>query len=289
MRMSLHEYSDEFVKGTQTHCTHKNQELISKINLAQSHIYNVLMKRIPEEFLTSVDITGSSSSYTLPWNFGRIRRFENENDYKVFAGSVDSRPKGGGSGSDRIYYRAGQTLTLTKASVSEVYTLWFYSKPRFLHHGRASADSKLDTGADIYPAARIDDYYNGMVIEAVIDTDCWYETISDYTGSTLTITLSSNTLSSDDYYGLVSELPEPFHHLVDPLATIYIKASSPQAKRFDMKDELRLWAMMFGETLAAFAGTGSRDEAPEDIWCDFGGGMIGGGINVPQQGYEILD
>ena len=249
------------------------------------------MKRIPEEFLTSADITGSSSTYTLPWNFGRIRRFENEDDYKVFAGSVDSRPTGGGTGSDRIYYRAGQTLVLTKASVSETYTLWFYSKPRFLHHGRASAASTLDTGADIYPAVQIADYYNDMTIEMVwgsAQTDHWVDTISDYTAARV-VTLASETLGDDDYYGLVSELPEPFHHLVDPLATIYMKASSPQVKRFDMANELALWSELFNETLAAFAGTGARDETPEDIWCDFGGGPFSGGINIPQQGYGIID
>jgi len=219
VREGINEYSSAFVNATDTSGAYTNAWLMTQINKAQKYIYNWLLIRIPEIFLEYSDITGSSSVYTLPADFGVLKVFTDDNYRKVHEIKADQLKFKEATGSDRLYYRKGNTLVLDKDSMSDVYRLWYYRKARDLNQGKAAAADTLATTAAVTA-----DYYNGMIIEDI--TGVQAATITDYsTGRVITSTI---TLANNSYYGIVSDLPEPFHYLIAPKAILYVK-QSPQS------------------------------------------------------------
>jgi len=277
VREDLHVHSTALVQGTETHSPYSNAQILRKINNAQDFIYSLLIKRIKGQFLESVDLTGVDSVFTLPWNFGYLREFKNEDGYKVFPIDIDSLPLNSGTGSDRKYYRKGNTLVLTESGVTETYTLWYYKKPRELNQGMSSAGGALSLTL-ASTAKAIADYYNNMIIENV--TDDWTDTISDYTAARVaTIT---ETGAASKYYGIVSELPEVFHPLIAPKAVLSLKLM-PISKQKPTVAEKAEWEEMLLEALRSFAG-----EA-EDLPSVWGSGGLGyEGVEIPDQGYTIF-
>ena len=278
VREGLNEFSTALQQGTDTYGKYSNSYIMLKINRAQRMLYAKLFKRIEEHFLTSVDLVGVDSVYTLPWYFGKIRRFEDENDIKVLPVSIDHRPTVNGRGSDSLYYHKGNTLVLTRSGVTKTYTLWYYKKPRELDQGAATATDTLAS-----TAKEIADYYNGMTIEQVETTTDQGE-ITDYTAAR--VITSGITLASTKYYGIVSDLPEMFHQLIAPLGVMLCKAEHPVSPEKPTKSEIGFWNDELEDAIVAFAGN-KGDVPPEDIWTDFGGGRGGGGVNIPGQGYLI--
>jgi hypothetical protein len=277
VREGLNEYSTALVQGTATHGKFSNTFLMNKINRAQRLLYARLLKRIPGEFLTDAAASVSSGVITLPWDFGMVRRLEDENDLKVFPVDIDKRPVYGQEGSDRLYYRKGNTLVLTDLSVTETYHLWYWRKPRELDMGQAGAGANtLATSAKA-----IADYYNGMDLEN-ITTGATAE-ITDYTAAR--VVTGPTLTASTDYYGIVSDLPEMFHQLIAPLAQIIAKAEHPISPEKPKKSEVELWKAEFEDVVSAF-GHMEGDVEPEDVFTDFGGGG-GGTVNIPGQGYPI--
>lgn len=283
IRDGVNEYSTDYVQGTDTTGIYRNTHLMNCIDRSQRLLHAILMKYIPEEFLTREEITGVDSVYSLPWDFGTVREFKDEDGYKVFRSGVNALPVNDGVGSKRYYYRSGQTFVLNKSGVTETYTLWYYTKPREIHLGQGGANcaaTVFHLGSD---AKNIDDYYNGMTIENIDQGTV--ETISDYTGSTALATVTS-TPEEDDWYGIVSEIPEAFHHLIAPRAIMIAKSEHPVSPKAPTTAEADMWRDEVIEALSSY-GIG-HDVTPEDIWCDFGGGY-GTGISVPGQGYTIWD
>lgn len=270
MREGVNEHSTALVQGTETHGRFSNTYLVNKMNRAQRLLYARLLKRIPGEFLTDADITVASGVMTLPWDFGMVRRLEDEDDRKVYPADVDKRPIYGGKGSENVYYRKGNTLVLTDTGKSGTYHLWYWRKPRELEVGQAAAEDTLATSAKA-----IADYYNGMIIEDI--TGSQFATITDYTAAR--VITSTITMADDAYYGIVSDLPEMFHHLIAPLGQIIAKAEHPISPEKPTKSEIELWKAEFEDVVSAF-GNMEGDVEPEDVFTDFGAGGVGG-VNMP--------
>lgn len=277
MREGLNEHSTALVQGTATHGIYSNTYLMKKMNRAVRLIYARLLKLNPDHFETDGAVTVTSGVITLPWDFGVIRRLEDENDLKVFPSDVDKRPAYGGRGSDRRYRRHGNTLVLLDTSYSGTYHLWYWRKPRELDMGQAAAENTLASSAKM-----LADYYNGMGLEDI--TGAQVGTISDYTAAR--VITADITLADDAYYGIVSDLPEMFHALIAPLGIIIAKAEHPTSPEKPTKAEIEIFRSEFDDAAAAF-GMPQGDVGIEDIFCDFGGPAIGG-VNIPGQGYTIF-
>jgi len=262
VRKGLNEYSAGLLQGTDTSGPHSNEYLVKQINKAQRYVYGILLRRIAEEFLQETNLTGVSSVYTLPWDFGRLLYFKDENGNQVFSVNPKRLKLVNETGSDRLYYRKGNTLVLDKDGVTETYTLLYYRKPRDLTQGKAAAGGGATiTLADT--AKLIADYYNGMTIENI--TQDWVDTMDDYTAAR--VATISETAAQDDYYGIVSDIPEMFHHLIAPKAAHFVKLESPVAQEKVTDRDLKEWYGLLIEALQAFAG--SDDEDVEDLFCDF--------------------
>ena len=113
----------------------------------------------------------------------------------------------------------------------------------------------------------------------------WVGTISDYSAARV-ITVSGQTLDSGHYYGLVSDLPEMFHHLIAPLAVMFCKAEHPVSPEKPSEIEILMWKDEFRDALHTL-GHEEGDERPEDVFTDFGTTPGHVGVNVPGQGYLI--
>ncbi len=288
VRLGLNEYSDALLQGTDTSGIFTNDYLLQKINEAQTFIYNILL-RMPSTqgfFYKSKDITGSNSVYALPWDFGRIIQFEDENGHKVYPSSPKVLPVTGQTGSDSLYYRSGNNLVLNKSGVSETYTLKYWKKPRYIHFGKAqsgSGSNKLIM-QDANDLKLYDDYYNDMTVEDV--TAAFVSTITDFTASTKEAVVSG-TASEDDWYGIVPDLPDPFRILIAPWAVILTKQQHPASPEKPSDGDILFWNNMLSDALRSWAGT-QEDIDVEDMFCDFGDYPLPpGGVNIPGQGYTI--
>jgi len=266
VRYGINEHSTAYVQGTDTTAPHVNAWLVKCINRAQRHIYNILFRRIPGEFLQTSSLTGVSSVYTLPWDFGKLRYFKDENDRKVYRVGQEGRKISGEGGSDNLYYRKGNTLVLDKDSITETYTLEYFRKPRDLDTGVAAAGAA--TSITLATSAKaIADHYNGMEIEVATGTT-FIDTITDYTAARVATITNTGVVST--YYGIVSDLPEMFHHLIAPKAIHIVKNDSPVIQEKPTSGSIAEWNADMLESLRSYAGTNLDDDV-EDLFLDYQG------------------
>lgn len=281
VRRNINEYNANLLAGTSTSGKFGNDWLVTRINSAQRYIYNKILKAKPEKFRTSVSVTVSDSVITLPWNYGGLFQLKDSNGRSVFRSNEKVLPLTAGTGTDRLYFEtANNTLTLNKSGVNDTYTLWYKLKPRDITQGAASGDNTLAT-----TAKAIADYYNDMIIEDI--TSGWAETISDCSAARV-ITLTTNTLTSGDTYGIVSELPEPFHELISPLATMIAKAIHPTSQEKPTQAEWNIWKMQYNAAMDAHASE-DDDISIEEIFTDYQGNDAGPmGVTIPELGYQVF-
>lgn len=264
VRDKLNEYSTAYVQGTDISGKYQNFQVLSGINSAQRFIYSILLTRIPYEFLEEASLTGVDSVFTLPPDFGRLRYFKDENGRQVFPITPQKLKLTASVGSDRRYYRKGNTLVLEKTGISKTYTLYYERKCRELDFGKASAGEATGITLATTFAKKIADYYNGMTIENI--TQDWVDTIDDYTaGRVATI---SETAAANDYYGIVSDLPEPFHHLIIPRAVYDITGNYPVTQEKPNKTATQGFFDNLQRTVLAYAGQ-DQDVDIEDLFLDF--------------------
>jgi len=264
VRMALNDWSVEKVQNQDQSGSIRNEYIISKLNNAQRYIYNTLFMRQPEVFFTTATISGVNSVYTLPWDFGVLEEFRDENGYKVNKMQPWQMKLVSVTGADYFYRRQGNTLILDKPGVTTAYTLSYYTKPRDIHMGTCASGSAgvFTLGSD---AKKIDDYYNGMNIENI--TQDYPDTITDYVGSSRIATVTT-TPTVNDYYGIVSELPEPFHFLITMKAILDITIEFPNSQTKVETPDIAVFNEQLLDVLRTFAGS-SRDVDIEDIFCDF--------------------
>lgn len=286
VREMLGEYTLARLQGSDTSGAYSNEFLIRRINTAQRLLYTFLMKSIPDEFLAETTLTGSDSVFTLPWDCGRVLQFRDSDGNTVYPIPPRMRPTDASSGHKRLYYQKGRTLVLTRSGVSDTYTIFYRKKPREIHAGRAAAGgaASITLDADFAPATA--DYFNDMEVENV--TRDWTDTISDYSAARV-CTLSTETAAADDFYGIVSELPEPFHHLIAPRAVLEARLRHPHSKTPPSASEFQVWQQMCMQTLQTY-GLGEDRLRPEDLWTDYSGATKHARtVNIPGQGYLIKD
>jgi hypothetical protein len=289
VRVGVNEYSSGLWAGTDTSGKYSNTYLLEKINTAQSRIYALMMKTEARGvFYEEASITGVSSVFTLPWDYGRLLQFEDSRGYKVFPVSAKNTPLTGQQGSKNLYYRDGQTLVLTHSGVSDTYKLKYYKMPRKLTWGVAAASSgalDLRLAATDVTVLR-NDYYNGFRIDNY--TQGLSTTVTDFVASTRSATTAAITwVASTDYYGTVSDLPEAVHHLLAPLAVILVKAQHPASQERPTREEMLLWGEMLMESMVGFI-TEPEDIPIEDIFCDFGDNLGMGGYLVPGHNSPVM-
>ena len=260
VRYGINEHSTAYVTGSDTTGRWQNTQIMQEINNSQRFLHGVLFKRFPDEFLTSTTLTVSSSLASLPADFFKLRRLENSDEVKINPINLDEKT---GSG-EYFYYRYGNYIKFDQDDYSDTPTLWYYTRPRDLNQGQEAAAGALTI--TLAPTARAEaDYYNGMVIEDV--TAGWTDTISDYTAARK-CTIGTQTSTDGDYYGLVSELPEFFHHLIAPRATLMLQ-SSPQSENKADKAQYQDFQDMLVSTLQAYAGTYDGDVNIQDMIYNF--------------------
>lgn len=273
VRQGLNEFGEALTKGT-VEGAYSNDHIVSKINSTQRFIHGLLAKRAPEQFLASTTISGVDSVYALPWDFGSLIEFKDENGRKVFPLTVSQFKLDAATGSDSFYYKKGNNLVLDKDSVTETYTLWYYTKPRDLDYGKATAGGATSITLAT-SAKKIADYYNGMIIENV--TKDWVDTISDYTAARVA-TIGIETGAANDYYGLVSELPEPFHFLISIRAILEFKFESPIVQNRPTNVEIGFFMDQLNIALGSF-GDSTGDIDIEELFLDYEpAGAVSGGI-----------
>jgi len=269
VRRDVNEYSEALVQGADEGAF-SNELITQKINLAQIYLYNLIFKRMKHHFRVEVDLAGVDSVFTLPANFGALEWFKNNNGHQVYPMEAkDISP----SGTSKLhYYRKGNTLILDKSGCTDTFTLFYRWKPRKIFSGKSTAGASTSI---TFPttASKVVDFYNDMVIENI--TQDWTDTVSDY--STSRVATITETAAKDDYFGLVSELPETFHHLITQRASMRLRASSPIAQNPVTKQEVELFNEDLIGTLRAYAGSG-EDVDMVEIFSDFDTGGYPDGI-----------
>lgn len=256
VRQGLNIYDDALARGDDTSSPYRNDTIIAKINTAVRELHALIAKRIPNEFLKEADVAGDDSVFVLPHDFGRLALLRDTQGRKVYSIDQVERRLFASAGSQRSYYRKGQSLVLDKAGISDVYKLVYFSKPREIHQGKFSIGEGDTVSLDLKFAVKINDYYNGMTIENVTQND--YATISSYTAAGV-VTVDGIAPEDGDFYGLVPEIPEWAHHLIAPRATILLK-QLPQTRGLASQQELSTYQDMLVTTLREFtAPSGDQD------------------------------
>jgi hypothetical protein len=260
IRTELNDFSTALVEGTENG-VYDNSDIVRKINSAQRYMFGLLLARMPELFLTSSTVTGSSGVYAIPSDMHRLVNITNSNGDRINPISIQEKHLGTSTGSDYSYYRSGNTIIRDSGS-SDSLTFNYYKAPKELTQGKSTGGSATSITLAT-TASKVADYYNNVVIENV--TDDWSDTITDY--STARVATITQRGSLGKYYGTVSELPEPFHHLITKKAILELKnyVSSPQRagtpEIADFRDDLI-------ETLRSFAGS-RNDVSMSELFYDF--------------------
>lgn len=272
VRLGLNEYDDALASGDDTVGAFRNDFIVTQINRAISELFALIVRRSPGEFIDEATLTAVNSVLTLPSNFGKLILLRDSNGYKVYPIAQDERRYSEDTGSERLYFRKGQTLVLDKAGLTTNYTLIYKTKPRNIHMGRSSAGSALSITLDSKFAVKIADYYNGMMLENV--TQDWANTISDYSSARVA-TLQAGTAAAGDLYGLVPEIPEWSHVLIAPRAVILCKMN-PVSKDKPSREELQFYN---DQLLALFREHATPDEDTdwEGLFTSYepkGGGVL---------------
>lgn len=264
VRQAVGEYSAAKVRGEDTLGGYDNTYIVKKINLAIRELYALIARRAPDLFIEETSLTAVNSIFTLPWDFGRLISFKNENGIRVTKIGERERRLVNADGSDMAYRRVGQTLVLDKAGVGKTYTLVYMRKPRNIHHGlvKAGASQSITFCAK---APKIADYFNGMVVEN--ETSDWVDTISDYTADRVA-TIGAETPVKNDAYGLVPEIPDWSHHLIGPRATLMVRQEHPLTKRKPTAQDYKEYRELARSTLLDFTPAQDPEEIA-DIFTDF--------------------
>ena len=98
------------------------------------------------------------------------------------------------------------------------------------------------------------------------ETQDWVDTISDY--ATTRVATITETAAVNDYYGTISELPEPFHPLIVPYATMLLNVEHPVNTKDVIRAQKDIFNEMMQTTMSAYTDT-SKDQDIEELFTDF--------------------
>lgn len=264
VRHAVGEFSEAKVRGEDTLGGYHNDYIVTKINDTIRELYAIISRRVPGLFLEEVDLVGVNSVFTLPWDFGKLVYFKDNYGLKISEITESQRKLTDDSGSKRLYRRVGNTLVLDKSGSVDTYTLSYLKKPRDVHHGLVVTGSALSMTL-CSKAAKIADYYNGMVVEN--ETADWVDTISDYTAARVA-TIGTETPAKNEAYGLVPEIPEWSHNLIAPRASLMIRQEHPLTKNPPSAQEYSSYRELMRTTLLQFAAP-SDDVDYEEMFTSY--------------------
>ncbi len=221
----------------------------------------MLLPRIPGHFYAKAEVAGVSCVYDLPGDVGVISEVRDSDGLKVIPISVAGIKDRDGTGDGNEYYRTGANkITLNKDGATETLTIYYRKKCRDISFGQATAGAATSITLAT-TASKLAGFYNGMDIANI--TQDWQDTITGYDTSRVATILE--TAAASDWYGLVPEIPEPFHHLISTKAVHLIKASYPMAQERPTAAELQIWEQTFAEIIRAY-GNESDDISPESVF-----------------------
>lgn len=265
IRYAINEHSTALVQGTDTTGAFQNSYLIDEINKAQYYIFSILFGTFPDLFLTSSSLTFTSSVATLPSDCFKVREIDNADGIPLTAINMGERHVENYIGDLYAYYRYGNSIRIDRDDISETGTIWYYKRLREITSGMSSAGGALSL--TLASTARgITDYYNNMTIENI--TDNWVDTISDYTSARV-CTLAAQTGAASKYYGIVSELPEIFHNVLEERAIIQVK-QHPKAPFKITPLDLQLNLENLRQAMQSYAGTNTGDINIDTTINDYG-------------------
>ena len=265
VREGVNEYSSAYLQGTDTTGAFTNSKVQARINEAVRFLWSLTFVRAPEDYLTSQDLTPVASVITLPSDFMKLRRLE-YTDSKKKIHRMDLDEKAAGSIGTKYRYRPYQRkyLRIDQDSVTDGVTAWYFKRPRDIHFGQALSGSGALALKMATTAVYENDYYNNMIVEDI--TASFNSVISDYTGSTR-VAVVTGTAAENDWYGLVPEIPEEFHHLIAPKAILLLK-SDPKSPVKAGPKEIAEFGEMLGAAMGAYYGATNEDKSMEDIFLD---------------------
>lgn len=261
VRRGINEYSTAKVQGTDTSGAFSNADITKKINDAQKYLYDLLLNRQPQLFYKKTTLTPSSGVLTMPSDFYRIRRLEDDEGNKLHEKQLEEKHTENESGSLYHYWWQGGYIYLDRENYSTDVTLYYVYRPREIHAGMTSAGGALSATLDATYAKKIADYYNDMDIEDI--TGDAIDTISDYTAAR--VATVANTWAASRYYGLVSELPEAFHPFIGRKAVMLMRESYGSLKS-PSQVEIGQFNEDLNETLKSYFGQHNTNTDIADLF-----------------------
>ena len=255
LRIELNEYTEAYVQGTDTTGRYNNTYLLRKINQAYRQLYSMLLLRIPGYFYAKSSLVGVNSVYTLPGDFGIMVEVRDSDGHKIIPIEPTNITPPDETGTAHEYYRDGNTCVLNLAGVTETYDFYYSKKSRDLGYGAAVAGSSESI---TFPTSfsRADNFYVGMALNNI--TQDWTGTITDYT--TNRVATVAETSVALDYFGLIPEIPDMFHHLIASKASQLVRAFHPLAQSRPTQVEISLWNDMLAEAIRAYGN--ERSDIP---------------------------
>lgn len=219
---------DQIGESTASHWSDIN--LIHRMNVSQRKIA-LLVGNYPGAWLQkSADLTPADSIITLPTDCAKPVYLEETSSGKPLAWleSVRARRVSRGIGVSGLWdgalevYPLRNTLVVNQAGYATQVTLWYDQTVPDLMTGLASAGEATGlTFPDTTNVIHIDDYYNGVSIQAEVGTgvNTAGDVITDYDGATR-VCVVTGTYGADTYFGTLTMLPEECEPLILLDATV---------------------------------------------------------------------
>ncbi len=210
---------DNIGEAVENHWTDVN--LIHRMNVSQRKIA-VLIGNYPGAWLQkSTDLSPVASVITLPADCAKPVYLEEKSSGQPLSwlGSVKTRRVSRGG---LEVYALRNTLVVNQASYGTQVTLWYDQTVPDLMAGTASAGE--DTGLtfpDVTNVIHIDDYYNGVSIQAEggVGVNTAGDIITDYDGATR-VCVVTGTYDATTIFGTLTRLPEESEPLILLDATV---------------------------------------------------------------------
>lgn len=232
----LSDVRDNLHEASESHWD--DAEILRKINQAQMELAMHLAMSPGSWLVKRATVTPSSGEISLPSDCAKPLSLE-----EVSTGtkipiriSVSDRAwtRQTSLSIDQVLdaYMLRDKIVVNNSSYSNSCYLWYHIRVPDLHAGTAGAGSgasALVLDADNEPRFT-DDYYNGVTVEVIDQTSGIIDissTVSDYVGSTTTMTITG-TPASGDYYGTISLLPDEAYIVLMLKATLKL-LSKPSA------------------------------------------------------------
>jgi hypothetical protein len=231
---------DMIAEDTAAHWS--DDDLVRRLIHAQRKVA-LLVSQYPGQWLVkSASVTPSASVITLPTDCAKPMYLEETSSGQplTFLEGAFSRRVSRAIGTSldtglTEVYPLRNTIEVNVADYSTACTLWYLMRVPDLIYGTAAAGGAASlTFPDSTYVRRENDYYNGVVIEAMEGTGAGSgeDTITDFVGSTRVATVTG-TYDSDTVFGSISMLPEEAHSLI--LAEAVLSSMNKPSASIDEK------------------------------------------------------